>query len=139
MVENVGRKIALILTLLVGSVLLISLLGINLGLDLKGGTRLVYQVDFAAAVQRQDIGANDDRARVLRDMISVIRNRIDPDGVLDAVIVPQGARHNVRCTGTEPLKLYTIYAPPEHIDDTVHRTVDEANAAHEHFDGKTTE
>ena len=57
----------------------------------------------------------------------------------DAVIVPQGARHNVRCTGSEPLKLYTIYAPPEHIDETVHRTVDEANAAHEHFDGKTTE
>jgi mannose-6-phosphate isomerase-like protein (cupin superfamily) len=57
----------------------------------------------------------------------------------DAVIVPQGARHNVRCTSSEPLKLYTIYAPPEHIDETVHRTVDEANAAHEHFDGKTTE
>lgn len=57
----------------------------------------------------------------------------------DAVIVPQGARHNVRCTGSEPLKLYTIYAPPEHIDGTVHHTVDEANAAHEHFDGKTTE
>jgi mannose-6-phosphate isomerase-like protein (cupin superfamily) len=57
----------------------------------------------------------------------------------DAVIVPQGARHNVRCTGGEPLKLYTIYAPPEHIDGTVHRTVDEASDAHEHFDGKTTE
>jgi mannose-6-phosphate isomerase-like protein (cupin superfamily) len=57
----------------------------------------------------------------------------------DAVIVPQGARHNVRCTGSEPLKLYTIYAPPEHIDGTVHGTVEEANAAHEHFDGKTTE
>ena len=57
----------------------------------------------------------------------------------DAVIVPQGARHNVRCTGDEPLKLYTIYAPPEHVDGTVHHTVDEARAAHEHFDGKTTE
>jgi mannose-6-phosphate isomerase-like protein (cupin superfamily) len=57
----------------------------------------------------------------------------------DAVIVPQGARHNVRCTGGEPLKLYTIYGPPEHIDGTVHATVDDARAAHEHFDGKTTE
>ena len=57
----------------------------------------------------------------------------------DAVIVPQGARHNVRCTGSEPLKLYTIYGPPEHSDGTVHRTVAEANAAPEHFDGKTTE
>lgn len=57
----------------------------------------------------------------------------------DAVIVPQGARHNVRCTGDEPLKMYTIYGPPEHIDGTVHKTPDEAHAAHEHFDGKTTE
>ena len=49
----------------------------------------------------------------------------------DAVIVPQGARHNVRCTGSEPLKMYTIYGPPEHIDGTVHRTPDEAKSAHE--------
>ena len=57
----------------------------------------------------------------------------------DGVIVPQGARHNVRATGDEPLKLYTIYGPPEHIDGTVHATCDDAQAAHEHFDGKTTE
>jgi mannose-6-phosphate isomerase-like protein (cupin superfamily) len=57
----------------------------------------------------------------------------------DAVIVPQGARHNVKSVGSEPLKLYTIYGPPEHIDGTVHKTCAEANAAHEHFDGKTTE
>lgn len=57
----------------------------------------------------------------------------------DAVIVPQGARHNVRCTGDEPLRLYTIYGPPEHVDGTVHATADEAAAAHEHFDGVTTE
>jgi mannose-6-phosphate isomerase-like protein (cupin superfamily) len=57
----------------------------------------------------------------------------------DAVIVPQGARHNVRCTGATALKMYTIYAPPEHIDRTVHRTAEQAHAAHEHFDGRTTE
>lgn len=57
----------------------------------------------------------------------------------DAVIVPQGAGHNVRCTGSEPLKLYTIYGPPEHIDGTVHKTCAEAETSHEHFDGKTTE
>lgn len=57
----------------------------------------------------------------------------------DAIIVPQGARHNVRSVGSEPLKLYTIYGPPEHIDGTIHRTCEEANAAHEHFDGRTTE
>ena len=57
----------------------------------------------------------------------------------DGVIVPQGARHNVKATGTRPLKLYTIYGPPEHIDGTVHVTCDDAKAAHEHFDGETTE
>ena len=54
------------------------------------------------------------------------------------VIVPQGAKHNVKATaGT--LKFYTIYGPPEHIDRTVHKTSEEAEASHEHFDGKTTE
>lgn len=57
----------------------------------------------------------------------------------DGIIVPQGARHNVINTGAEPLRLYTIYGPPEHIDGTVHKTSADARAAHEHFDGKTTE
>lgn len=57
----------------------------------------------------------------------------------DGVVVPQGAKHNVKATGDEPLKLYTIYGPPEHVDGMVHRTCAEADAAHEHFDGRTTE
>lgn len=57
----------------------------------------------------------------------------------DAVIVPQGARHNVRNPGSEPLRMYTIYGPPEHIDGKVHDTPGAARADHEHFDGKTTE
>ena len=57
----------------------------------------------------------------------------------DGVIVPAGARHNVVNTGSEPLRLYTIYAPPEHKDGTVHKTRAEADASDEHFDGRTTE
>lgn len=56
-----------------------------------------------------------------------------------AMIVPAGARHNVRCVGAAPLKLYTLYGPPEHRDQVAFRTKIEAEAAHEHFDGKTTE
>ena len=56
-----------------------------------------------------------------------------------AMIVPAGARHNVRSVGAEPLKLYTLYGPPEHRDGVEFRTKAEAEAAHEHFDGKTTE
>lgn len=56
-----------------------------------------------------------------------------------AMIVPAGARHNVRNTGSVPLQLYTIYGPPEHRHGTVHRTKGEAEGDHEHFDGKTSE
>jgi mannose-6-phosphate isomerase-like protein (cupin superfamily) len=56
-----------------------------------------------------------------------------------AVIVPAGANHNIINTGSVPLKLYTIYAPPNHRDGVVHDTREDAEADDEHFDGKTTE
>ena len=58
-----------------------------------------------------------------------------------AAIVPAGARHNVRNTGSAPLKLYTLYGPPEHKDGIVQSTKADAEARHhdEEWDGKTTE
>lgn len=56
-----------------------------------------------------------------------------------AILVPAGARHNLRNTGHEPLKLFTLYAPPEHADRTVQRTKAEAEQGAEHFAGETTE
>jgi mannose-6-phosphate isomerase-like protein (cupin superfamily) len=56
-----------------------------------------------------------------------------------AVIVPAGANHNIINTGNSPMKLYTLYAPPNHRDGVVHHTREEAEADDEHFDGKTTE
>ncbi len=53
------------------------------------------------------------------------------------IIVPAGARHNLINTGSEPLKLYTLYGPPEHRRDVVHPT--KADESEEHFDGKTSE
>ena len=51
----------------------------------------------------------------------------------DAFIVPAGTMHNVINVSTDkPLKLYTIYSPPNHPDGTVHQTKAEAEAAHEH-------
>jgi len=57
------------------------------------------------------------------------------------VIVPAGARHNVINRGTAPLKLYTLYGPPEHKDGVVQSTKAEADARHSHeeWDGGTTE
>ncbi|MDD3799748.1 MAG: cupin domain-containing protein [Novosphingobium sp.] len=93
----------------------------------------------------EEIGeeVHDDRDQFFR--IEEGEGEILIDGVVhkvsddDGIIVPQGANHNVICTGSAPLKLYTIYGPPEHIDGTLHATCAEANADHEHFDGKTTE
>ena len=64
------------------------------------------------------------------------RSQVEDD---DAIIVPAGARHNVVNTGNAPLRLYTLYAPPEHRDGTVHVTKAEADADEEHFDGRTSE
>ncbi len=57
------------------------------------------------------------------------------------VIVPAGARHNVRNTGSVPLKLYSLYGPPEHRDGITQATKAEADARHhdEEWDGETTE
>lgn len=55
------------------------------------------------------------------------------------ILVPAGARHNIKNTGDKPLKLYTLYGPPEHADGTVHVTKADAEASTEHFAGQTTE
>ncbi|MCR4280193.1 MAG: cupin domain-containing protein [Candidatus Komeilibacteria bacterium] len=57
----------------------------------------------------------------------------------DAAVVPAGAKHNVVNTGSEALKLYTIYCPPHHRHDVVHATKDQALADEEEFDGHTSE
>jgi mannose-6-phosphate isomerase-like protein (cupin superfamily) len=56
-----------------------------------------------------------------------------------AILVPAGTKHNFVNTSKDPLKLYTLYAPPNHKDGTVHHTRADAEKDNEHFDGKTTE
>jgi len=56
-----------------------------------------------------------------------------------AVIVPAGTRHNIINTGGVPLKLYTLYSPPNHRDGVIHHTRADAEKDNEHFEGKTTE
>lgn len=46
-----------------------------------------------------------------------------------AIVIPAGTRHNIRNTGKKALKLYTLYAPPQHADGTVHQTKADADAA----------
>jgi len=57
------------------------------------------------------------------------RRRVYEDYV---IIIPAGKWHNVINTGNRPLKLYSIYAPPQHPHGTVHETREIAEAAEEH-------
>lgn len=53
-----------------------------------------------------------------------------------AVLIPAGTRHNIINTSPDqPMKLYTLYAPPNHADGTVHATKSDAEQDEEHFDG----
>lgn len=57
----------------------------------------------------------------------------------DAMVVPAGSRHNLINTGEKPLKLYTLYGPPNHIDQLIQATKAEAITSKEAFAGATTE
>lgn len=63
-----------------------------------------------------------------------VEHRVSAD---DAIVIPAGTRHNIINTGTAPLKLYTLYSPPEHKDGLVEAT--KADEHEEHFDGATSE
>lgn len=54
-----------------------------------------------------------------------------------AVVIPSATPHNVVNTGDEPLKLYSIYSPPEHASGTVHKNKEDESE--EHFHGHTSE
>ena len=57
-----------------------------------------------------------------------------------AVVIPKGTRHNiVNASSVNALKLYTIYAPPDHKDGVIHKTKADAIANDVPFDGKTTQ
>jgi mannose-6-phosphate isomerase-like protein (cupin superfamily) len=103
------------------------------------------QLVLMALLPGEDIGeeVHEDRDQFFR--VEEGRGEVSIDGVKTpirsgaGVVVPAGARHNIRNTGKEPLKLYTVYAPPEHVDKTVHVTKADAQASGEHFDGRTSE
>jgi mannose-6-phosphate isomerase-like protein (cupin superfamily) len=64
------------------------------------------------------------------------RTKISED---DAIVVLAGARHNLINNGKKPMRLITVYGPPEHRDGTVHVTKADAAAHKRGFAGKTTE
>jgi SecD/SecF fusion protein len=94
MTENLGRKITLtvVLVVLALAALLIPERPFRLGLDLQGGTRLRYSFDFNAALASGKISQRDytDKAAMLQEFCSIIRGRVDPRGVMELSVRPEG-------------------------------------------------
>jgi len=95
MSEKLGRKITLIVVFIVlaAASLLIPEKPFRLGLDLQGGTRLVYRFDFEDAAKRGQLSSADlnDKGALLQSFKDIILQRLDPKGVKEISIRTQGA------------------------------------------------
>jgi mannose-6-phosphate isomerase-like protein (cupin superfamily) len=74
------------------------------------------------------------RARVVmgpaEDQLDLVGQEVEDDW---AIVVPGATWHNIINVGDEPLKLYSLYSPPEHPAGTIHQTKADADAdADEH-------
>ena len=92
MVENLGRKVTLIFSLLALAVAALYFGGFRLGLDLEGGTRLVYSVDFERAaadglIQERELQNKD---QLFNEMREIWQQRLDPTGTRQVPIRREG-------------------------------------------------
>ncbi|WP_100334188.1 cupin domain-containing protein [Bacillus alkalisoli] len=113
-----------------GSQFQITLMSLNVGEDI--GLEMHPDVDqFLRIEQGEGIVQMGNRADNL-----TLQQEVYDDY---SIVIPAGAWHNLTNTGSTPLKLYSIYAPPNHPFGTVHATKAEAEAAeeHEHTNGNT--
>ncbi len=109
MVENARRLLILIAALALGSLALLLLpeRPIKLGLDLAGGVRLVYKLDFDQAYKDGALNPATPKDEVIAETIAIVRGRIDPDGVRNPTIRKLGSDRievslprSVQVTGT---------------------------------------
>lgn len=106
-----------------GKYLQLTLMSINVGDDI--GLEMHPDVDqFIRIEQGQGVVMMGDTSKHLG-----YRQRVSDNYV---ILIPAGKWHNIVNTGRTPLKLYSIYAPPEHPWGTVHRTKREAEEHHHH-------
>lgn len=103
-----------------GSHLQVTLMSINVGEDI--GLEIHPNLDqFLRIEQGQGL------AKMGQNKNNLDFERRVADGY--AIVIPAGTWHNLINTGNVPLKLYSIYAPPQHPKGTVHRTKEDAMAA----------
>lgn len=95
-------------------------------------TTELSQLVLMSVAPGEDIGeeTHDDTDQILSFVAgsgeAVIESESRPIAAGSVVVVPAGTRHNFTNQGGEPLKLYTVYVPPNHKDGTVHRTKQDA-------------
>jgi len=114
-----------------GTHLQVTLMSLNVGDDI--GLEMHPDVDQFLRIEQ---GQGIVQMGKSRDNINFERNVYDDS----AIMLPAGTWHNLTNTGTIPLKLYSIYAPPNHPFGTVHVTKADALAMEEgydHGDGNT--
>jgi len=106
-----------------GKHLQLTLMSINVGEDI--GLEIHHNVDqFIRIEEGQGLVLMGDS----KDNLN-FRRRVDDNYV---VFIPAGKWHNLINTGKKPIKLYSIYAPPQHPWGTVHKTKADAEAAEHH-------
>jgi len=102
------------------------------------------QLVLMSLLPGEDIGEEvhdvDQFLRVEKGSGKAVLNGVEHD-IEDgsSIVVPAGVKHNIINSDSSSMKLYTLYTPPHHQDQTVHKTRAAAEADHEHFDGKTSE
>ncbi|HOS70258.1 MAG TPA: cupin domain-containing protein [Bacillota bacterium] len=103
-----------------GRHLQVTLMSINVGEDI--GLEIHPEIDqFIRIEEGQGIVKMGER----KDRLDFQRKVYDDF----AFIIPAGTWHNLINTGNKPIKLYSIYAPPQHPRGTVHKTKADAEAA----------
>lgn len=103
-----------------GDHLQVTLMSLNAGEDI--GTEIHPELDQFLRIEQ---GRGLAQMGFTRENMNMQANVSDDD----AIIIPAGTWHNLVNTGNIPLKLYSIYAPPQHPRGTVHRTRADAMAA----------
>lgn len=105
-----------------GSQFQVTLMSLDVGEDI--GLEMHPDVDQFLRVEQ---GQGNVRMGNTKNNVTFEENVYDDS----AIIIPAGTWHNLTNTGTIPLKLYSIYAPPNHPFGTVHPTKSDAMAAEE--------
>jgi SecD/SecF fusion protein len=113
--ENLGKKITLTVVLAVLAILCLVLpkKPFRLGLDLQGGTRVVCRFDFEEALKQNKISLAEanNRPALLQEMSAILRGRIDPNGVFELSVRPEGTdRIVIEIPGVAELASSTITA-----------------------------